>query len=77
MFPTLLHRTRGEVILTDSDNARDDRDDLCDVLAKSRWRGWATDPVDNILNCHHDSVGLCFEVRLVARKSVNRNPSRT
>ena len=66
MLPALLHRTRGEVIFTDSDNARDDRDDLCDVFAKGRWRSRATDPVDDVLDCHYDSVGLCLEVRLVA-----------
>ena len=64
MFPALLHRIRREVIFADSDDARDDRDDLCDVFAEGRWRGWTTDPVDDILDCHHDSVGLRFEVRL-------------
>ena len=64
MLPALLHRVGGEVIFTDSDNARDDRDDLGDVLVERRWRSWATEPVDDVLDRHHDSVGLCIEVRL-------------
>ena len=64
MLPTLLHRIRREVVFADGDNARDDRDDLCDVLAKGGWRSWTTDPVDDVLDCHYDGIGLGFEIRL-------------
>lgn len=64
MFPSLLHGVGREVIFADSDDARDDRYDLCDVLAEGRWRSWTADPVDNVLDCHYDSVGLCFKIGL-------------
>ena len=49
-------------------NTCDDRDDLRDVLAECRWGSWATDPVDNVLDCHYDGIGLCFEIWLEAEK---------
>jgi len=68
MLPALLHRIRGEVIFADGDDARNDRDDLRDVLAKGRRRSWTANPVDDVLDCHHDSVGLCLEIWLRTKK---------
>lgn len=64
ILPALLHRVGREVVFADSDNARDDRYDLCNILAKVRWRGWTADTVDDVLDCHYDGVGLCLKVRL-------------
>ena len=71
MLPALLHRIWREVVLADGDDACDDRDDLCDVLARGRW-SWTTNSVDDVLDCHYDGGGLSFEARLEDRKSVIR-----
>ena len=60
----MLRGIRGEVIFADSDDARDDRDDLCDVLVKGSWRGRTPDSADDVLDGPSDGVGLGFEVRL-------------
>ena len=68
ILPALLYGIGREIVFADSDNACDDRDDLCDVLSEGRWRSWATDPVDDVLDCHYDGIGLCFEIWLEAEK---------
>jgi len=68
MLPALLHRVGREVVFADGDNARDDRYDLCDILAKVGWRGWTADPIDDVLDCHYDGVGLCFKIGLETGK---------
>lgn len=67
ILPALLHRAGRKVILADSDDACDDRYDLCDVLAEGRWGGWTADSIDDVLDRYHDGVGLCFEIGLEAR----------
>ena len=69
MLSALLDGIRGEVIFADGDDARDDRDDLRDVLAKGSWRGRTPDSIDNVLDGPYDGVGLGFEVRLEGKKS--------
>jgi hypothetical protein len=75
MLSALLYRARGEVVFADSDDARDDRDDLCDVLPKGRRRSRTTDPVDDVLDGHYDGVGLGFEIRLERRDQQRIKPS--
>jgi len=63
MLSALLHRVRGEIIFADRDDARDDRDDLRDVLAKVRWRGRTAEPDNDVLNGPYNGIGLSFEIR--------------
>lgn len=62
-----MRGARGQVIFTDCDDACDDRDDLCDVLAKVRRRGWTPDPINDVLDGHYDGIGLGFEIGLGAK----------
>lgn len=64
MLSALLHRVRGEVIFADRDDARDDRDNLRDVLAKGRWGSWTADPTDDILDGHDNCIRLGIEIWL-------------
>ena len=68
MLPALLDGIRGEIVLADGDDACNDRDYLCDVLAKGGRRCWTADPVDDVLDRHHNGVGLSFKVRLEEKK---------
>lgn len=67
MLPALLHRVGWKVIFADGDDARDDRYDLCDVLAEGRWGSWTADSVDDVLDRHHDGVGLRIKIGLETR----------
>ena len=68
MLPALLHGVWRKVVFADGNDARDDRYDLCDVLAEGRRWSWTADPVDDVLDCHYYGVGLRFEVRLETKK---------
>ena len=41
---------------------------ICDALAEGGWRSWTADPVDDVLDCHHDRARLSVEARLEDKK---------
>lgn len=58
------HVARWEIIMTDRDDARYDRDDLRQVFVQCyRWR-WTSHAREHPLNRVDDRLSLCFQVWL-------------